>query len=339
MLSGNNYCNCAGRITSAACILWHWFTIEESYGDSHWLIGLLLLTQGSVSQLTNSPQSDRTWLFITGLSLPHFYSFLVSLSLAPKFLLCPAHVCVIAVIIDRHSPSLKSLWSNTEDHEYIITKPSKLAWKKEGETMNLIMFSVMFCCICCCISVSHLTRCPRNCTWTHTHGWVHVWDITTTQMHLGTHAHTNKLPQQTTPCTHTHTCTETNTFFQGAPQTPYSRLLCPAFVVSKSARSEPPVKLTHIKRDIREVNTAPYSVSGEVTKHYWTERGRGGRSWWGLLVKCAEESRWGATTYRVQAFFTIWVYLCWIQREDVHKQNQVHGKGILKHLHFHVSHK
>lgn len=107
MLTGHNWdCNSAGRITSAACVLRHWFTIEESYGDSHWLIGLLFLTQGSVSQILPIVTGLG---FIRGLSLPHFYSFLLSLSLSPEFPLCPAYVCVIAVITDHHSPSLKSV--------------------------------------------------------------------------------------------------------------------------------------------------------------------------------------------------------------------------------------
>lgn len=51
------------RIPWAAC-----HSRFKSYGDSNWLIGLRFLTQSSVPMLTNSAQSDRTWLFKRPLS-------------------------------------------------------------------------------------------------------------------------------------------------------------------------------------------------------------------------------------------------------------------------------
>lgn len=146
MLTGHNcYCNAAGRITSAACVLRHWFTIEESYGDSHWLIGLLFLTQVSVSQILPIVTGPG---FIRGLSLPHFYSFLLSLSLSPEFLLCPAHVCVIAVITGPPLPPVSNQYRVTQIHPNAEIK----SWTE-----------TIFCCICCWI------QCPNGHMNSHTH--------------------------------------------------------------------------------------------------------------------------------------------------------------------------
>ncbi len=42
--------------------------------------------------------------------------------------------------------------------------------------------------------------------------------------------------------------------------------------MSKSIRTKRPVKLSHIKRVVREVNTTPYSASGEGDKALFNER-------------------------------------------------------------------
>lgn len=72
-------CNSAGRVTSADCVPQHWQTIEESYGDSHWLMELLFLTQSPVSLLANSTRGDRTWLYKGHLSLTFTLSLCLSL--------------------------------------------------------------------------------------------------------------------------------------------------------------------------------------------------------------------------------------------------------------------
>lgn len=106
-----------------------------------------------------------------------------------------------------------------------------------------------------------------------------------TQGHV--HAPTNgpnKPPPAANP--HTHKYTHKHSF-RGNHRAPYSFLLCPAFAVSKSVCTEHPVKLRHIKRDIREVNTTPWFGSGEGDKALFNRKRN---SQWGPLVTCAEES-------------------------------------------------
>lgn len=204
MLTGHNWdCNSAGRITSAACVLWHWFTIEENYGDSHWLIGLLFLTQGSVSLLTNSSLSDRTWLYKRPLSPSLSLCPSVSLSLSPEFLLCPAHVCVIAVIIDRHSPSVSIQYQkNPGGHKCILMQPLKLMWKNEAEKYepHHVLNHVLLHLLLHRSLTSHSVE--KDCTWTCTHREMHMFGAS----HAHTHTPTN-CPNKPPPAAHTHTFT------------------------------------------------------------------------------------------------------------------------------------
>lgn len=131
-----------------------------------------------------------------------------------------------------------------------------------------------------------IARLPHLHTHTCTLRWMHMFGALTCTCILHRHAPTSA-PHMLPPCsscmhTHTHRDTQahTNTLLGGTTEPPIQHLLCPAFAVSKSVCTERPGKLKHRKRDVREVNTTPYSAyKGEekVTKHILIERGRGGR--------------------------------------------------------------
>ena len=199
--------NSAGGVTSAACVHRHWYTIKENYGDGHWLGGLLFLTQST----------KETGLgFITGISLSLSPS--LSPSLTPEFLLCPAYVCVIAVIIDRHSLQSQFSTRTTQTHH---TEALNFGLKRPDSQYHFIFFKSCF--------VALVVAPPPNvhkCTHTHTHTHTHTDGCTC----LGPHMHRSTRQRAAStdhPLQHSHTHTHTHThthkhFFRGHHRAPYS---------------------------------------------------------------------------------------------------------------------
>lgn len=196
MLTGHNWdCNSAG-VTSTPCVPRHWYTAEENYGDSHWLIGLLFRTQSPLSLATNSSQSDRTWLYNRPLShcSPWALSFLNPC--------CVLKVCVIGVIIDRHSPQSPFFL-------FFFIKMTQRAmntsYRQHTRFTQREINTHVQCLACTFCTNAHKDMCTRQ------------------QMAL-----TNHPLQQT----HTHTSTHTNTLLGETTEHPIHffcarRLLCP----------------------------------------------------------------------------------------------------------------
>lgn len=125
-------------------------------------------------------------------------------------------------------------------------------------------------------------------THTHTQMDAHAWGLTCS---FCTHAlgHTpTSGPNRPPPAAHRNT--HTNPLLGATTEPPIHNfcarhLLCPRVSVLSV-----PLSFTHIKRDIREVNTTPSSAAGEGDKALFNWKRGGGWSGWGPLVKHAEES-------------------------------------------------